>query len=55
MKIKVFKEGKEHKAVLMDGEIVELVNWFESISDVYDFADKCSEKYDTSINVEFVR
>ena len=55
MMIMVFKEGKENKAVLMNGEDVKLINWFESISDVYDFADKCSEKYNTEVNVEFVR
>ena len=51
MKIKVFKDGKEHKAVLMNGEDVKLINWIDGISDVYDFSDKCSEKYNTLVNV----
>lgn len=55
MKIKVFKNGKEYKAVLTDGHRPKLINWYENISDVYDFADWASERYDTIVGVEFVK
>ena len=53
MKIICFKEGKENKAVLSDGHRPILTNWYESISDVYDFADWASNKYNTEVSVEF--
>ena len=53
MKIICFKEGKENKAVLSDGHRPILTNWYESISDVYDFADWASNKYNTGVSVEF--
>ena len=37
MKVKVFKEGKEYKSVLTDGHSPKLTNWYDCISDVYDF------------------
>ena len=55
MKIKVFKNGKEYKAVWTDGHRPKLINWYENISDVYDFADWASERYDTIVGVEFVK
>ena len=53
MKIICFKEGKENRAVLLDGNRTILTNWYESISDVYDFADWASNKYNTGVSVEF--
>ena len=55
MKIKVFKEGKEYKSVLTDGHSPKLTNWYDCISDVYDFADWASDKYKTVVDVEFVK
>ena len=53
MKIICFKEGKENKAVLSDGNRPIITNWYESISDVYDFADCASKKYNTEVSIEF--
>ena len=53
MKIIGFKEGKENRAVLLDGNRTILTNWYESISEVYDFADWVSKKYNTEVSVEF--
>ena len=55
MKIKVFKEGKEHKAVLTDGNRAILTNWYDCILDIYDFADWATNIYNTVVNVEFVK
>ena len=55
MKIKVFKDGKENKAVLTDGYKPIITNWYENISDVYDFAEWATEHYGTFVDVEFVR
>ena len=55
MKIKVFKNGKEYKAVLTDGHRPKLTNWYDRISDIYDFADCMSERYGALVGVEFVR
>ena len=53
MKIICFKEGKENRAVLLDGNRTILTNWYESISEVYDFADLASKKYNTEVSVGF--
>ena len=53
MKIICFKDGKENRTVLLDGNRTILTNWCESISDVYDFADWASKKYNTEVSVEF--
>ena len=53
MKIKVFKEGKENRAVLTDGRKPILTNWYDNISEVYDFADWATSTYNTPVSVEF--
>ena len=55
MKVVVFKEGKEHKAVLTDANKNILINFYESISDVYDFAEWATNKYKTLVKVEFLK
>ena len=54
MKVIVFKNNNEFKAVLSDGNRSKLTNFYSKISDVYDFSDKCSENYNTLVNVEFI-
>ncbi len=55
MKVIVFKNGTEFKAVLSDGHRPKLTNFYSKISDVYDFANWASETYDTVVDVEFRR
>ena len=59
MKVIVFKNeneyGEEYKAVLSDGHRPKLTNFYSKISDVYDFANWASERYDTVVDVEFRR
>lgn len=55
MKIKVFENEKEYRAVLTDGHRPKLVNWYANVSDVYDFAKWASERYDAKVDVEFVK
>ena len=55
MKVIVFKNNGEFKAVLSDGNRPKLTNWYNKISDVYDFANWASERYDAMVDVEFRR
>lgn len=55
MKIIVFKNDDEFEAVLSDGNRPKLTNWYNKISDVYDFANWASDRYNTVVDVEFRR
>lgn len=55
MKVIVFKNNNEFKAVLSDGHRPKLTNFYSKISDVYDFVNWASDIYDTVVDVEFRR
>lgn len=55
MKVIVFKNNTEFKVVLSDGNKPKLVNWYERVSEIYDFANWASETYNTVVDVEFRR
>lgn len=55
MKVIVFKNNNEFKAVLSDGNRPKLTNFYSKISDVYDFATWASDTYSTVVDVEFRR
>lgn len=55
MKIIVFKNNNEYKAVLSDGHRPILTNYFDVVKEVYDFAGWACDLYSTTIDVLFIK